>query len=288
MKFPPPDGTGAGLPGRIPGTAFTALSLALVAFIGAGDYLTGIEIDFTVFYTIPIALITWRLGLSGGILFAVLCKASVFWAEWAAGLRYADPWAHFWNPILRLAYFLIIAMVFHRLKLAYRRERTLGREDLLTGLPNTRAFMEAADHELRRARRTGGPISLLYLDCDDFKAVNDRYGHSAGDALLCYVGGVLKVQVRETDTPARIGGDEFAVLLPDAGAEAVREVADRLKAALEAPATQGEKDVKVSIGAATFVTPPTSVDAMLRAGDALMYEAKTAGKALIRAAVYPE
>ena len=287
MSAGPPNPRESGLLEGIGDGAFVALCLGAVALIGAGDYLTGFEIDFTVFYTIPIALATWRLGLLGGVVFAVLSKGSEFWAEWSSGLRYADPWAHFWNPVLRLTYFLIIVAVFHRLKLAYRRERVFGREDMLTGLPNSRAFLEAADHELKRTRRTGGPISLLYLDCDDFKGVNDRWGHSAGDALLCYVGGVLKVQVRETDTPARVGGDEFAVILPGADAAAVREVAARLQEALAAPAKQGEKDVKVSMGAVTFLEPPPSVDAMLRAGDALMYEAKTAGKGGIRAAVHP-
>jgi diguanylate cyclase (GGDEF)-like protein len=269
----------AGIPAVVAGC------LALAVLIGAGDYWSGLEIDFTVFYAIPIAVATWRLGFRGGTGFAVLCEIGEYWIERSAGLRYADPWAQFWNPVLHLAYFLVIVAVVHRLKVAYQREQVLSREDLLTGLPNSRAFLEAAEGELRRIRRTDDPISLLYLDCDDFKAVNDRYGHSAGDALLCYVGGVLKVQVRATDTPARIGGDEFAVILPGANAEAVLEVAQRLKAALEAPATQGENDVKVSMGAVTFLSPPLSVDVMLHAGDTLMYQAKAAGKASIRTAV---
>lgn len=283
-----PGSSGAGPIDRIGTTAFVGGCLGLAALIALGDYWSGFEIDFTVFYAFPIALATWRLGLAGGGGFSILCEVGKYGVERSAGLRYADPWAHFWNPVLHLAYFLVIVAVFHRLKIAYQREQVMSREDLLTGLPNSRAFLEAAEQELRRARRTDDPISLLYLDCDDFKAVNDQWGHSAGDALLCYVGGVLKVQVRATDTPARIGGDEFAVILPGADAEAVREVAERLKAALEAPATQGEKDVKVSMGAVTFITPPISVDVMLHAGDTLMYEAKAAGKASIRAAVYPD
>ena len=131
----------------------------------------------------------------------------------------------------------------------------------------------------------GGPISLLYLDCDNFKAVNDQWGHSAGDSLLCFVGGVLKVQVRETDTPARIGGDEFVVVLPGADEPAVREVANRVKAALEAPARYGEKGVSASMGAVTFLSTPTSAEAMIKAGDTLMYEAKAAGKGVIKFAV---
>ncbi len=279
---------GNGPLGGIGNAAFTALSLLFILFIGVGDYFTGLEVDFTVFYTVPIALATWRLGLGGGFGIAVLCKVSQYSAKALGGQVYGDPWARFWNAALHLVFFLAIVVVFHLLKLAYRREQAFGREDLLTGLPNSRAFAETADRELRRARRTGDPVSLLYLDCDDFKAINDRYGHSAGDALLCFVGGILKVQVRETDTPARIGGDEFAVLLPGADAVATREVAERLRAALEAPATQGERGLKASMGAATFLTPPDSVDALLRAGDTLMYEAKAAGKANIRTAIYPD
>jgi len=268
--------------------AILVFCLALAILVGLGDYWTGLEIDFTVFYTLPIIIATWRLGIFGGSAMGVVSLLGGFWAELHAGWRYQDPWAHFWNPLLHLGYFALILGIVHRLKIAYQREQILSREDLLTGLPNGRAFAEAAEHELKRARRTGGPLSLIYLDCDDFKAVNDRFGHSSGDALLCYVGGVLKVQVRDSDTPARIGGDEFAVLLPDAGAEAVREVADRLKAALEAPAVHGEQGVSVSMGAATFRTAPVSLDAMLKAGDTLMYQAKAAGKAVIKFAVFSD
>src|SRR5215208_3475368 len=115
--------------------------------------------------------------------------------------------------------------------LVHRLQET-ARTDTLTSMPNRRAFDERLALELGRAARTGEPLSLLMGDIDHFKALNDRFGHAAGDAALASIGRALMSECRAIDTPARVGGEEFAILLPSTGATAAVTTANRLRAAI--------------------------------------------------------
>jgi diguanylate cyclase (GGDEF)-like protein len=149
----------------------------------------------------------------------------------------------------------------------------------LTAAANGRTFYEVAQLELLRLERTGRPLTVAYLDVDNFKAVNDRQGHAAGDALLRRVAETVQKHTRANDLLARLGGDEFALLLPDTAAENAVAVLQRLREALLREVIDGpECRVTFSIGAATFLQPPGDVDAMVRRVDALMYVVKRGGK----------
>ena len=161
-----------------------------------------------------------------------------------------------------------------QLAAALAAEKELSRSDPLTGLPNRRAFYEVALAEADRARRYRHPLSLAYLDVDNFKQVNDDYGHDAGDELLVRVAEVLRRNLRNNDTVARLGGDEFAMLLPETPASATDAVIGKLQAKLDYAAIDNDWPVNFSIGMITFTSPPTDVDEMLRAADQLMYSVK--------------
>jgi diguanylate cyclase (GGDEF)-like protein/PAS domain S-box-containing protein len=151
--------------------------------------------------------------------------------------------------------------------------------DRLTALPN-RAFFERRLDELRRRVACGGaPFALLLLDLDGFKAVNDRYGHAAGDALLERAGRRLGEPLRAVDMVARLGGDEFAILLADAGIEDGVAVAEVLSDALRRPFDLGDVEVRVaaSIGVVSSADGDRSGDAMLRRADLALYRAKREG-----------
>ncbi|MEA2424703.1 MAG: hypothetical protein QOH13_1113, partial [Thermoleophilaceae bacterium] len=151
--------------------------------------------------------------------------------------------------------------------------------DSLTGLPNRALFLDRLEHALARSRRSGSPIAVLFMDLDAFKNVNDSLGHAAGDELLVLVAGRLRRWLRPSDTAARFGGDEFAVLLEDLdGPSAAPRVADRILESLREPfAIQGQ-EVRVggSVGIATSSTPGS--DDLLRNADLAMYRAKGLGK----------
>jgi len=167
-----------------------------------------------------------------------------------------------------------------RTRLFEQAER-LATTDGLTGLLNRRTFNAQLLGRLREAQRYNRPLSLLLLDIDHFKKVNDTYGHPAGDAVLRGIAGILQKQARETDIVARYGGEEMALILPEteaAGAQAIAERIRRAAAAVTHPSEQGAIQVTVSIGLATWPGPGESAEAILEAADKALYRAKQGGR----------
>ena len=155
-----------------------------------------------------------------------------------------------------------------------------ARRDPLTSLPNLRAFRDAVEAETT-APDGSGPLAIAFVDVDFFKAINDRYGHAEGDAVLVAVAGALRDALRAGDTAARIGGEEFAVLLPATDIATAVAVAEQLRAAVQKTAVTiaGEiVRVTVSVGVAPSRPPHATVDAVLRAADLAMYVAKAQGR----------
>lgn len=255
----------------------TAIAAAIVVSVAAADVYTGPGVDLTLLYLAPIGFGTFFAGLGPGIGLALLAAVCGVESSRLSGEHFA-PAILTWNAAQQLGVFLLLAVVLDAFKKRLLYEQHAARTDPLTSLSNRRAFVEAAWLELERARRHGRPLSLLYIDCDDFKLVNDRRGHVAGDAVLLSVGSTLRQAVRGLDTVARLGGDEFGVLLPEVDGAGAIALAERLRLQLrEALAGRGD-GVTFSIGVATFVRPPSSVDEMILRADELMYEAKRSGK----------
>jgi len=264
-----------------------ALAFVVLVTVGVADFLSGREVSLSVFYVAPIALATWFVNTRTGVSFAFLSALAWFLADDMAR-PHVQPLVPYWNTVVRLGFYLVMVVILGKLKVALQHERNLSRKDATTGIANARAFFEWGSRENERARRFQRPVTLLYVDCDDFKLVNDQEGHAAGDEVLREVGQALQEAVRDVDFVARLGGDEFAVLLPEtdaAGAQAaVRRIQDRLSREM---ARRG-RPVTISVGAATFATGSGSVEAALREADTLMYAAKTGGKNAARFAVFGE
>lgn len=170
---------------------------------------------------------------------------------------------------------------FERLVESRQRLRHLAHHDALTGLMNLRAYQEACGQALALARRTGAPLSLLFLDLDHFKRINDTHGHGAGDAVLQAVAGCLQGEIRTSDVAGRVGGEEFAVLLPGTdgtGALALGEKLRRSVEALEIPAGGGVLRVTASIGVASRQERHGSFADIQQEADAAMYLAKQGGR----------
>lgn len=155
--------------------------------------------------------------------------------------------------------------------------RRLALVDALTGLANRSALFDAVEAAIARQQQGGTGFTLLYLDLDGFKAVNDREGHAAGDAVLREVASILNGVVADQDVVARLGGDEFAVVL-NSGPEEAPAMAERIRDALAAGMAAKAWAVTASVGAASFHAAPPSVDKAVGAADALMYGAKMSGK----------
>ena len=155
--------------------------------------------------------------------------------------------------------------------------------DELTGLPNNRAFRETIDREASRAERFEHELSLIILDVDDFKSVNDTHGHLQGDEVLCLIGQVLLEEARAIDEPARYGGEEFVVALPETGTAGAIELAERIRERLEEEEIplldgSGVHKVTASFGTATLPLSAATVRQLFAAADDALYEAKRTGK----------
>jgi len=191
--------------------------------------------------------------------------------------------------VIAVALFLIGgAVIFNvrRLRASEALLREESRTDPLTGLPNRRSLLESARHQLAHAARHRLPVSVLVIDVDHFKDVNDRSGHDAGDRVLAILARVLRDTIREEDTIARFGGDEFVAILPGADCWDAEPVAERCRRAVEAAALSlegGSGPITVSVGVAQHVgsLSPAPEEIIARA-DRALYRAKAAGRNTIR------
>ncbi|HEV2754230.1 MAG TPA: GGDEF domain-containing protein [Actinomycetota bacterium] len=260
-----------------------AWALASIAVVGYLQYLSGPELVFSIFYVLPLLLLGWKVGGRGAAPACGIAAATAALAEVAFEPGRQDVWVVFWNTASRFGVFLLVAS----LRAGVERQERLAATDPLTGVANGRVFNEAAARAIGAFRTRGRPVTVCYIDLDDFKTINDSHGHSGGDAALRAVAAALESSTREQDVVARVGGDEFALLLPDTGSEGatriLQSLRDRVAAAPAAPA-----GISFSIGAATFLVQPGSVDEMIGAADAMMYAAKRAGKATYQHVVVGE
>lgn len=256
---------------------------ALIAVIATLDYTTDADISLGIFYLLPVALAAWLINRNFGILAAII---SVVLPLFVSPLPVSEDrfqLVSIWNATARLLIFLTVSILVSRLKIALARETESAHTDHLTGIANRRSFYELTEAEMSRALRYNHPLTVMYIDVDDFKTVNDRFGHNTGDDLLRAVANTLKQDVRAVDRVARLGGDEFAVLLPETGEEAARFVVRKLQKNL-IDAVEGEErwPVTFSIGVITCAVPPCSVEEITKLADNLMYAAKREGKNRIK------
>jgi len=255
-----------------------SIALVLVFAIGIGDYLTGTEISFAFFYLAPVSIAAWYCGRKEAYILSVLAAAIWQAANFLAGQRFTTSFILYWNTATRFGFFIVITLLLTRLRYSLDNERELSRIDPLTSVYNLRAFEYIASTEIKRAVRTGSPFTIVYMDLDDFKKINDEFGHSVGDSVLQTVGRIVLLNIRRTDVVARVGGDEFVVLLPETAAEGGKVVVEKLRKLLCNEMESNGWKCGLSQGAVTFHASPGTVRHMIEAADTTMYKAKRRGK----------
>ncbi|HSP35619.1 MAG TPA: diguanylate cyclase [Thermoanaerobaculia bacterium] len=265
------------------------IALALILAVGWIDYVTGPEIGMSLLYLIPIALVAWTGGLE-----ALVCAIVGAGCWFAADLPWHTPdyvKISAWNGFTRVVMFGSVAFLVHRVRIdrdallyvnvqladAVRREASLARTDQLTGLPNSRAFLEYLFRETARVAREHSTLCVLYIDLDRFKMVNDVYSHDCGDTVLRKTAEAIAHSIRDGDVVARLGGDEFAVLLWHVTEADAQHVVDRITERIDAIAAEfPEAQLGVSVGIGYFDEPPADPEDAVRAADRAMYRAKDA------------
>ena len=265
--------------------AQTLLIAAIMLVAAAGlDFLIDANTlsgPFTALYMVPVGFVAWVIGIRYGLATAVVVTA-------VEGLISDYGLAHRARPftvattvgliLMELLAMVAIAILMARLRAALEQERNLSRKDPLTGLENLRAFWEELEIEVERMGRDKRPLAVVYIDVDDFKMVNDSFGHENGDDVLRMVGRTLKDSVRAIDTTARVGGDEFALILPNADESVAKIVVERLRSKFATFLNQKGLKATLSIGVAVFHKPPARIEEAVAVADQVMYEAKGLGK----------
>jgi diguanylate cyclase (GGDEF)-like protein len=250
------------------------ISAVLFSAIAVADYITPPQLNLTFLYVFVILLVCWNVGAVAGIVFAVLASAMqfvVFPGNTGIGLEPIYRYIILGNRVFT---FLLVVGLTVPLRELHAREQRTSRTDFLTGALNRMAMYELLAVESARSRRTGNFFSVAYIDCDNFKAVNDQFGHEQGDELLRSAVKTIKHVLRATDAVARLGGDEFVVLLPGTTSEAALLIMDRLRAELDSVMVANDWPVTFSIGLGVFNRSESSPEEIVHRCDTLMYGVK--------------
>ena len=195
------------------------LVVSLTVLTATADYFFGPEISLGIFYLAPISITAWYGSLLPALFLSVLCSTLTILV---AQQGWQTTVVMLWGGVAYVVFFIVVSTLLTRLKAVLENEIVLSRTDHLTGLLNRRALFEQMELIFNLARRQRSPLTLVYLDVDKFKQVNDSAGHKAGDAVLSAVASSLLKYRRRTDLVGRLGGDEFALALPDTDHKAAR------------------------------------------------------------------
>jgi len=255
---------------RVSKPIWLGLGLLLLGGIAFLDYSTGVEYSFSLFYLLPISLISWTISERFGLVFAILSSGVWIAVDLWSSNRAVNLFAYVWNATARLGFFLLPVFII-RLNRAMQHERILARTDFLTGVLNTRYFRELAQMEVNRSFRYKRTFTIAFIDVDNFKTINDTFGHATGDTVLRAIATNIKMHLRKTDMVARVGGDEFVVLLTETGQQTAPIAFSKMQRALSKEMTENGWAITFSIGVLTLTAPTISVDEMLGRADQLMY-----------------
>ncbi len=246
--------------------------------LGCLDVFTG-DYSLIVFYLIPVSLAAWFVGKRSGLLFCLLAVvARVVADEWSSISIFTHSVLHYWNVSIEFLFLIIMSLLFSALKKNLENEKMLARRDPLTDTLNRRSFFDLAEHEISRSHRYDLPLTVAYIDLDNFKIVNDQLGHQTGDELLITVVSTIRLNIRSSDILARFGGDEFVILLPDTPGDAAVKFLNKIHDNLGQAMARRGWPVSFSIGAVTYCLVPSTVDEVIRDADELMYTVKHGGK----------
>jgi diguanylate cyclase (GGDEF)-like protein len=249
-----------------------------ILLLNGFKYGLGPEVGFPSFYLIPVALVSWFVSLRAGVITAVASALSLLSFNLLYQPSGGSLTVSYWNATGNLGVFLVMVCMVRKGRELYFHEEGRSREDFLTGGLNRRAFTEILTAESKRSCRHGRPLTIVYIDLDNFKFVNDHDGYESGDSLLRELVLTIRSTLRAEDSVARLGGDEFALLLPESDEKNALVIVDKVKDALQKAMALKKWPVTFSIGAVTFHSPPESADLMIYEAGKLMQSVKKSGK----------
>lgn len=259
----------------------------MIIGIGFIDFKLGREFSFSIFYLMPIIFVTLAFGRNVGFVFCVIAAGTWFIVDQLGNAAYSHPMIGYWNAVMRLGFFVIVAWLLPAFQ-ELEHEKQISRIDYLTGIANRRYFFELLEAELNRSRRYNHAFTIVYIDLDGFKSVNDHHGHLIGDKLLCTFVNRAKKLLRSTDIMARLGGDEFIFLLPEMGQVTAKATIAKIQPELLREMRINGWPVTFSIGVLSYHCGDIVAEELVKRADKLMYSVKNKNKNAIAYANYPE
>jgi diguanylate cyclase (GGDEF)-like protein len=266
----------------IPRGWLTIIAVGIVLIIGIVDFISGFELSVSLFYLIPVAIVAWAVGSNTGMVFSVLSAIVWLTSNLLSGQEFSNLFIGVWNTLIRFGFYAVVTTLLAGLKHALEEEQLLANTDPLTGAMNRRSFNEVAERKMIIAEVNRHPYTMVYIDLDNFKTVNDKLGHAIGDLVLKSVVDTIQSQIRNTDFLARLGGDEFAILLTEIDQDNAKLIVERLLSSLLESMKYNAWELTFSIGVLTVLSMPESVDKLVSLTDALMYDVKSKGRNAIR------
>jgi len=240
----------------LPKSQLVAIATGSVLVLGLIDYSTGTEFSLSFFYLIPVTIMAWARSKNSGLAFSVLCASVWLTTNLLAGQVFPNLFIGVWNTLIRFCFFATVAVLLAELRHALEEERILANTDPLTGALNRRSFNDIVEKKMIVAEVNRRPYTMVYIDLDNFKTVNDIMGHAVGDLVLETVVNTTQRYIRNTDFLARLGGDEFAILLTDTDQETAKLIVERLQSSLLDEMRSKEWALTFSIGVLTVMNMP--------------------------------
>lgn len=252
--------------------------ILFILIMGAIDLLTGYEYSFSVFYLVPVSIAAWFDNHKITIFTIIGAGFTWLYADFSSGHQYTQYFAPYWNAFVRLSFFAVVAILLFKVRGALVEMTRMAMKDSLTTLSNSRAFQMQYDDIRRKSYKTSQIFALGVIDLDGFKKVNDTLGHSKGDDILVAFADILKQSTRSSDVVARMGGDEFIIILKNTDTKGAEEYAMRLRRAFDESGLKEQSGVDFSMGLSIFTHLPKNLDDATHIADLLMYKAKALGK----------
>ncbi len=263
-------------------------SVLLVLILGAVDYLTGFKLTILLFYLLPVSIVSWEVGPLAGLSISALSTLTWGLSNILAGEAFSGAFIVAWNAVTMLFFFIAMSLVLSALRRSLDDERHLARTDPLTGVLNRRAFYEFVNTHILFSQSTPPGCTLVYLDLDNFKMINDTFGHSVGDIVLVTAVDTIALCLGSEDILARMGGDEFIILTMETEPQALTKKMAWLYRELTATMQAQEWPITFSIGVLSFHKPAASVSQMITLVDRLMYQVKSTSKNGVAYAAFPD
>ncbi len=271
---------------RINKTFLVFITFLLIGIIGFIDYITGSELTLSVFYVIPISLVIWGVNKWYGYLASIASVGIWIFADSRTGFSFINPFFMIWNNVIWFLFFIIFTFLQSELKSSLNREKELSHTDYLTSAANSRRFYEILQMEIDRFDRYQRPFTLAYLDIDNFKTVNDQFGHNTGDLVLQTIVNSIQKKTRKSDLVARLGGDEFALFFPETDQETAQILFEKINHALTNEIRRHNWSITYSMGVVTCKVAPETKEDLVKIVDELMYSAKADGKNTVKYSTY--